>query len=483
MADPKPKPPSQTTRLLALTTGIRVFHSQEQAFAILDVPAREGVPAHCETWPIRAPQFAQHLTTRFLHAHQSAPAPNVMKAVLATLEARARCDAPEAPVFLRVAEHKDAIYLDLCNDRWEVVRITAGGWNICAESPVHFIRAAGMESLPRPESGGTIDDLRTFVNVEAGDDWVLLVAWIAMCFRPRGPFPILILHGGEGCAKTTTGRVIRSLVDPNRAPLRSAPSGERDLMIAATNSRLLAFDNLSSLPAGLSDALCRVTTEGSFATREIYTSTGETLLTAQRPVLLNGIEQLATRADLLSRAVLLTLPRIAEDARRAESALLPTFDGARPRILGAILTAVAGALRELPQVRLPRRPRMADFAEWATAMERALGWPDGTFQSAYEKNLALGSHEVLTASPLASAVLELASRGAWEGTPSELLEALQEFPGRLPTTAQRLGVALSRVESALRRVGVDIIRNRSSTARTIRIEAVARKDGTHAHAA
>jgi hypothetical protein len=33
----------------------------------------------------------------------------------------------------------------------------------------------------------------------------------------------------------------------------------------------LAFDNLSGLPAWLSDALCRLASGGSFAVRQLYT--------------------------------------------------------------------------------------------------------------------------------------------------------------------------------------------------------------------
>jgi hypothetical protein len=92
------------------------------------------------------------------------------------------------------------------------------------------------------------------------------------------------------------------LVDPNSAPLRSEPRDARDLIIAANNSWVLAFDNLSHLPAWLSDALCRLATGGGFSTRELYTDSEEVLFDAVRTVILNGIEELAMRGDLLDRA-------------------------------------------------------------------------------------------------------------------------------------------------------------------------------------
>jgi hypothetical protein len=78
------------------------------------------------------------------------------------------------------------------------------------------------------------------------------------------------------------------LVDPNVAPVRSLSREERELMIAANNGYVLAFDNLSGLRNWLSDALCRLATGGSFAVRQLYTDDEEILFEAARPILLNG---------------------------------------------------------------------------------------------------------------------------------------------------------------------------------------------------
>ena len=73
--------------------------------------------------------------------------------------------------------------------------------------------------------------------------------------RPNGPFPVLVLSGEQGSAKSTLARLVRLLVDPNTAALRAQPKDERDLVIAAKNSWVLAFDNLRYIPAALSDAI------------------------------------------------------------------------------------------------------------------------------------------------------------------------------------------------------------------------------------
>src|SRR5262249_45303394 len=106
----------------------------------------------------------------------------------------------------------------------------------------------------------------------------------------------------------------------------------------------------------------------------------------QRPLLLTSIEEVATRSDLLDRCLIVWLPAIPEDRRRAEAELFDAFHNLRPQILGALLDAVAVALHRLPSIKLPGLPRMADFALWATAAETAFGWPDGTFVEAYQGN-------------------------------------------------------------------------------------------------
>ena len=117
-------------------------------------------------------------------------------------------------------------------------------------------------------------------------------------------------------------------------------------------------------------------------------------------MILNGIEDIVTRPDLADRAIFLTLEPIPEERRRPEAELSATFDGERPRILGVLLDAVVQGLKRLPETRLDKLPRMADFALWATACETAL-WPAGTFRSAYCGNCDEAVEGVIDADPIA----------------------------------------------------------------------------------
>jgi len=184
--------------------------------------------------------------------------------------------------------------------------------------------------------------LRRFLNVN-DNDWHLVVGWLVQAFRPKGPYPVLVVHGGQGSAKSTLCRVLMALVDPNTAISRKEPKEDRDLAITANNSWVIAYDNLSALPVWLSDGLCRLSTGGGFACRQLYTDEEETIFDAQRPIVLNGIEELAVRGDLLDRSIIIYLPRIEEEKTLPEDVFWSEFDKEQPKILGALLTVVVGA--------------------------------------------------------------------------------------------------------------------------------------------
>src|SRR5262249_3496144 len=137
--------------------------------------------------------------------------------------------------------------------------------------PVHFRRPAGMLPLPVPQQGGSIESLKSFLNLSSRDDFVLIVAWLLAALRSGGPYPLLAISGEQGSAKTVLSKPLEALIGHNAEPVRLLSREERELMIAANNGYLLAIDNLSGLPIfWLSDALCRLASGGSFAVRQLY---------------------------------------------------------------------------------------------------------------------------------------------------------------------------------------------------------------------
>lgn len=290
--------PTHADILIDLAQTAELFHAPDgTGFADLDING------HRETWPIRAKGFRRWLARCFFEETGGAPSSEALQSALNVIEAKAHFDAPERTVYVRIGGLDGRLYLDLGDQTWRAVEIDAAGWRVIDHPPVRFRRAAGMQALPAPVVGGSVEALRSFLNVRSDAVFVLVIAWALACLRNRGPYPVIVLSGEQGSAKSTFSAILRALLDPNTAPLRALPREDRDLFIAASNGHVLAFDNVSGLPAWISDTLCRLATGGGFAVRQLYSDQDEVLFDAARPVILNGIEDIVTRPDLADRAL------------------------------------------------------------------------------------------------------------------------------------------------------------------------------------
>ena len=83
------------------------------------------------------------------------------------------------------------------------------------------------------------------------------------------------------------------------------------------------------------------------------------------------------------------------------------------------------ALRNLPTTKLPKHPRLVDFALWVTAAEPALGLKNGEFMEAYTANRNQADRTAVEMSPIGVLLMELIDgcpSGHWHGTTKELLK-------------------------------------------------------------
>lgn len=448
----------QAEILIELAQSAELFHTPDGA-----VYADLQIDGHRETWAIRAKGFRRWLSHRYYEQTGGAANSEAFQSALNVLEAKAHFGSPLRKVHLKVAGLDDQIYLDLADENWRAVEIGVTGWRVIENPPVRFRRSPGMQSLPIPVAGGSIETLNAYLNLKSKADFVLVVGWLLAALRNEGPYPVMAVSGEQGSAKSTFSAMLRALVDPNTAPLRALPREDRDLFIAANNGHVLAFDNVSALSPWISDTLCRIATGGGFAVRQLYTDQDEVLFDAKRPIILNGIEDTVTRPDLADRALLMTLEPISEQGRRPEAEIWAAFNLARPQILGVLLDGVVEGLRQLPSVRLEKLPRMADFARWATACESAF-WPAGTFESAYSRNRNEAVEDVIDADPVAATVRNImATQAEWRGTASELLLALGSSVGPIivsskawPDSPRLLSSRLRRTATFLRNIGIEI---------------------------
>lgn len=447
--------PSARDSLMALLDGCELWHTPDR-----DAYASVPIAGHMEHWPIKGETFRDWLSGEYYRRHGHAPGEQTIKDSLSTMVARARHDGLEHPIFLRTGKYVDAIYVDLADERWRAVRIDADGWEVVDQPPVKFRRTFAMRALPEPKAEASIDELRDLVNCATEGDFKLLIAWLIAAFNPELKCPILAINGEQGSAKSTLSTLLRNIVDPNSAPIRAVPRDEDDFFVGAFNSHVAAFDNLSEVAPWLSDALCRLSTGAGFSKRRLFTDTDELVLQLKRPVILNGIPDLARRADLASRCIAITLPAIPEDRRRTDEEGEELFKRRWPDILGALFDGVSSALRRRSSITLEALPRMGSFALWVTAAEEGLGWKSGEFLEAYVLNRTAVVDTTIEADPVAGAVRDLIRDADWEGTPTQLLPELAALvpdavlKTRIWPTAQTLRGRLRRLAADMRELGV-----------------------------
>jgi hypothetical protein len=439
---------SQASLLVELAESVELFTTP-----VGDAYGRIPVGGHWETWPLRARGFRHWWARCFYQLYGHTAHAQAMQDALATVEGQALYDSEVVEVHVRVGADGDVLYLDLADERWRAVRVSREGWEVVADPAVRFRRTRGMLPLPEPVRGGDLGLLRRLVN--ASDvDWPLMVGWSIGALRARGPYPVMCVHGEQGSAKTTSAAMVCGVVDPRVGRLRAEPQDRRELMVSAQNSLILAFDNVSKLPTWLSDAFCRLATGGGYSTRMLYTDDEEVIFEAQRPIIVTGIEELATRGDLLDRAIVCYLPRI--ENYRPEEELWQEFEEARPAILGGLLDAVVCAMRHEHEVQLERVPRMADFAIWVTAAEPELGWQQGSFLTSYEGKRTETHELAIEASPIGPAIRDLVENGEFFGLASALLERLNQTSDETQTRRYDWPKSPTKLSGALRRIAPDL---------------------------
>ena len=441
---------------------------------------------HRETLPVRSRGFERWLRRLYWERTGRGAPREALTHAQENLDAQA-ARAGQRRVYQRTATHGGRLYIDLCDDSRRVVEIDSEGWRVLGDPPeVRFRRTKTAAPLPEPVRGDPCEGLSAlgrFLNMGDGD-FVLCVAWLLASLKDTGPYPLLVLTGEQGSAKSTAAKLLRSLVDPARPPTMGMPRNERDAVIAARNRHVLAYDNLSGLPTWFSDTLCRLSTGEGYATRALYTDDEEVVMEASRPVILTGIENPSVRGDLTERSITIRLAPIADADRRTESELMAAFEEAVPVIFGALLDGLAEGLRRYGTVRLERLPRMADFCKWAVACEGAY-WPPGTFMDTYDDAQASATEDVLEASLIGPGLRQwLEGSPAFDGTATELLDRLNEHtqdersPRGWPANGSVMGKQLTRLAPSLRKLGYTAELRRTKRGNLWRLESPRQASGS-----
>ncbi len=448
--------------LMEIAENCDLWHSDDGvAYADLEI---EGIR---HTYPIRRKAFKTWLSSELYKRHETGANSEAMASCLNVLEAKATFEGQGRKVFLRTGQDADGtVYIDAATQAWDVIKVTAAGWEVIAskDCPIRFSRNEGQLPLPLPEHGGDLSKLWDVVAVNKNYRGLVL-AWLAFCFVPNGSKPILTFHGAKGAGKSWATQVLKSLIDPGKAALLPAVGDRRGLAVAASNRWVLSYDNLTTLSTDQQDALCCAATGAGFSHRTLHTDLDETFIEYTRPQILTSVDLVPTRSDLLDRCLLIKLDRIPDNERKTEAELKETLAALSPGLLGALLDVVAGTLgtwgTEFNRGHNEQKlPRLADFGLFAIKAETALGLESGGFMATYQANIEAAQNEAIEANPIAAAILALMEQQTqFDGTASDLvakLKTVSEDAKVQKLSARTLGKTLSgSLKQDLEAVGIE----------------------------
>lgn len=431
------------------------------------------------TLKLRGKEFRRWLAGTFYATTERAANNEAISTALSVLEAKATFDGRRLELSNRFAVRDGVIYIDLADSRWRVVKVTTAGWEILEKPPVLFRRYSHQQALPDPVRGGRLSDIHNHLSVKSDDDKHLVEAWLVACAFSDVPRPAITFHGPQGASKTTTARCIKTISDPSLTESVDLGKSPADLAQVLDHHGVPCFDNLTSIQAWAADMLCRGVTGGAFSKRELYSDDSDVILSFKRPMIITGINIPTHAPDLLDRLLLIELERIQPDKRMDEATFWSQFNADKPSLFGALLDGIAGALQHLPNVRLDRMPRMADFARVACAYAKFSGIGSGRMLDIIMQHTSRQTQEVLDADPVATAIREfILKRRSWTGTAAELLGLLNESaptprPDGWPKQANALTRKINVLHATLNECGIGVRRDRAGSSRQMTLESSA----------
>jgi hypothetical protein len=326
-----------------------------------------------------------------------------LKMAAGTLSAHAEFSGEVRELYTRAAWHENALYYELRPGK--VVRVGPGGWTFEANPPVLFRRYVNLKALPDPEAGGSLDVLDELVNLKSERDRRLFKAYLVTLALEHVGRPIFNASGAMGSGKTTIGRVVKRTWDPT-AP-ETVRFDPRDFLQKAMHAYVVMLDNQNTIPEWAADTTCRLVTGEADSKRRLYTDDEDVIIELRRAVILNGINVPTERSDVLDRSLVVELERIPDGDRKTEEQIWELFAREHPRLLGALFDILSRAIALKPSIKLSRRPRLADWGEYAAAAYEVMDWGAETFLEDWDEVVRVQNQATLDGSPVAQAIIKL----------------------------------------------------------------------------
>jgi hypothetical protein len=371
-----------------------------------------------------------------------------------------------------------------------VVNVGASGWGFAENPPVLFRRFPNLKALPNPAPGGDVRSLASsYANLKTNRDKRVFTAYGATLPLPHVGRPIFNASGAMGSGKTTIQRLLKRLLDPT-AP-ETVRFDPRDFLQKASHDYLVMLDNQNTIPEWAADTLCRLVTGEADSKRRLYADDEDVIVELRRVVLINGINVPTDRGDVLDRSLVVELERIPDGERKTEEELWQRFEAEHPKLLGALFGVLAKAIALKPSIKLSRRPRLADWGEYAAAVYEVMGWGAETFLEDSDEVVKVQNQATLDGSPVAQAIIKfMEDKEEYSATSSEMHSKLKVVAAQLgvdvdrgkawPKSARWLWKRIKEVLPLLVAVGIEATYERPESGTRIALRKVPKSNASNA---
>jgi Bifunctional DNA primase/polymerase, N-terminal len=408
-----------------------------------------------------------------------------LKMAAGTLSAHAEFSGVVRELYTRAAWHEGILHYELRPGK--VIRVGPGGWTLEANPPILFRHYVNLKALPDPKVGGSLDMIDELVNLKSERDRRLFKAYLVTLPLEHVGRPIFNASGAMGSGKTTIQRLIKRLLDPT-AP-ETVRFDPRDFLQKAMHAYIVMLDNQNTIPEWAADTLCRLVTGEADSKRRLYTDEEDFIIELRRVILLNGINVPTDRGDVLDRSLVVELERIPDGARKTEEQIWERFEAGHPKLLGTLFDILARAIALKPSLKLSRRPRLADWGEYAAAVYEVMGWGAETFLKDWDEVVKVQNQATLDGSPVAQAIIKfMEDKDEYIATSSEMHSKLKVVATQLgvdvdrdkawPKSARWLWRRIKEVLPLLVAAGIEASRGRDESAKQIVLRRFPTNDGS-----
>jgi len=405
------------------------------------------------------------------YSEQQQPLPKgTLEEIVTTLAAHTKYETEQKQLFLRVGESEGRFFYDLCDESGNVVEISSV-LKIKPTKEIIFKKFEEQKKQIISNKSKKLSEIFKYINI-ASSEQLLLAVYIVSCFIPNIQHPILLLYGESGNGKSTISTIIKELVDPSKNSLTKISSSESDLYLSIERNWLTVFDNESSLNSKMSDNLCRAVTGIAISRRKLYTDNDTVSNNVKQCIILNGIENIATKEDLLNRSLIFEVLRKKDSEVVPFRDLMEEFENFKPEFLRKIFEVLLKAksiYAELTDFKCTSR--MAEFEKWGFAIGQAINGNGELFLKQYMANMLKQENEAIASNTLVSAIetiLNASENGFIELRPSDLLvrirqiahkEGLNIHSDTMPKDAASVTKKIKAYKTLLNKIGIEFEHN------------------------